>query len=335
MESSFEHVRLNFSVLMLMDARLRSDGYVLLRNAISSSQVERARRCMTKDLVHYGCMRSFIDYVMLPAVNAACKWNARYVKYRVSDNNNSSDASTFHRDVICLGDWQPVFTCLSYLDASVMELIPRSHVVLRTSVSEAVSLYPERIRIAMKPGDLLVFCATLLHRGIFTERVEHRRLIQVFDVYPNLGVYDVLSPATLHLPGDETYSDLMISASKNASLISILNAYGYLNASTGYGRTRSHDSFVRRCVPTGKHIISVEGLQGRVDVVDGAWQAINKYVHVSRHTLDSMNSACRKEFKHLFYNQQFIMYFVVTLLVVVTLLTATYYVIVCASYSTM
>lgn len=303
---------------MSLEDQLLGRGYVLLKGAIPEAEVERARGCIRGDAVEYGCMQRFVEAAMLAAANDAMnsgplphrwKWDARYVKYRVSDNNNSSDASTFHRDVICLEGWQPVFTCLSYLDFTVMELIPGSHRQLRASVAEAAAMYPDFRLVAVEPGDVLLFSSTLLHRGIFTDAVEHRRLVQIFDVYPNREVYKKVAPRTLHVPGDETYSDAMIAASKNKVLVSALNLFGYLNAATGYGQLRDDGGFITSCMPPGKSIVSIEGLQGRLDeVVPGAWQPINKYVHALRSTQDSLDDACTRDFKFRFYNRQFIAY---------------------------
>jgi hypothetical protein len=37
---------------------------------------------------------------MLGVIDRELGWKSDYVKFRVSDNNNSADASTFHRDII-------------------------------------------------------------------------------------------------------------------------------------------------------------------------------------------------------------------------------------------
>ena len=312
---------------MSLEDQLFARGYVLLKNVIPEAEVERARACIRGDAVEYGFFQRFVESVMLPAANDAMnagplphrwRWDARYVKYRVSDNNNGSDASTFHRDVICLEGWQPVFTCLSYLDATVMELIPGSHRLLRMSVAEAVAMYPDFRRVAVEPGDVLLFSATLLHRGVFTDAVEHRRLVQVFDVYPNRAVYKTVAPQTLHVSGDETYSDAMIAASKNKFLVAALNLFGYLNAATGYGQMRDDGGFLRTCMPPGKSIVSIEGLQGRLDEISpGTWQPINKYVHALKSTQDLQNDACRRDFKYRFYNRQFIAYMIFGIAVLV------------------
>ena len=50
-----------------------------------------------------------------------------YIKYRVSNSNNSSDAGAFHRDIHTYNETQPIYTCLAYLDESMLEIIPKSH----------------------------------------------------------------------------------------------------------------------------------------------------------------------------------------------------------------
>ena len=76
-------------------------------------------------------MKSFIDKIILKKIQQNCEYlpDPKYVKYRFSNNNNSTDASTFHGDVYnhTKSELLPIYTCLCYFDEAEMELIPASH----------------------------------------------------------------------------------------------------------------------------------------------------------------------------------------------------------------
>jgi len=222
---------------------LPEKGYVLLRNTLTPQQIEIARNCFQERKLHYHDMANFIEQHMLPQVNKQLAWQSIYVKFRASDNNNSTDASTFHRDLIT-HDTQPLdspcYTCLAYLDPTVMELIPGSHKFNTLNLSQAAELYKFKQQVNIKPGDLLVFASTLLHRGIFTEKLPHRRLLQVFETYPNKEIYHKYAQQVQHIPASNPKAShdmakLMKLISKSKILVGITNVFGYLNASEGYG----------------------------------------------------------------------------------------------------
>ena len=48
-------------------------------------------------------LAKFINNVMLMKANKLLNIECHYTKYRVSNNTNSSDAGTFHRDIIMVG----------------------------------------------------------------------------------------------------------------------------------------------------------------------------------------------------------------------------------------
>ena len=63
---------------------------------------------------------------MISKVNLLTNMDLDYIKYRVSNSNNSSDAGAFHRDIHTYDKTQPIYTCLAYLDESMLEIIPKS-----------------------------------------------------------------------------------------------------------------------------------------------------------------------------------------------------------------
>jgi cell wall-associated NlpC family hydrolase len=121
---------------------------------------------------------------MVTFLNRQTGWDSRYTKYRVSDNNNA-DASGFHRDIFAQKNIKlPCYTFLHYFDETIMEVIPGSHNQLFVPVSKLVPTLQKSVRVTIRPGDLLIFDATLLHRGIFFVNLKSRKLIQVFELFP-------------------------------------------------------------------------------------------------------------------------------------------------------
>jgi hypothetical protein len=260
-----------------MESDLENDGYILIRNIIPMDKVYLAQKYITKDKVNYSVIDKYIKENMLAIINNKFGWETIHNKYRVSNNNNSSDASSFHRDIICQdiyyknpAEWRlnPSMTVLSYLDTTVMEIIPGTHKKPIIPWSEMMYTYNTRRRITINPGDILLFYSTTLHRGIFTENLENRRLIQVFETYKTKEEYQRYSNDIYHVKSAETYSNMMIWLSKQDISMYLMNIVGYLNAAKGYGHITNDMPY-----------LSSEGTRGRL-VLDFTqeWQPINKYV---------------------------------------------------------
>ena len=99
-----------------------------------------------------------------------------FSKYRFSNNNNSSDASTFHRDLYnhTENDIVPIFTVLVYFDDTQMELIPGSHIKNNKYSFDDLKI------IDIKAGNTLIIFANLLHRGKNFTNSGNRRILQIF-----------------------------------------------------------------------------------------------------------------------------------------------------------
>jgi len=219
-------------------------GYIVYRNALSPDQVNLGLSAIntSTDTVNYSRIHQYIEQAMIPFLKTQLGWNPRYVKYRISNNNNSTDASMFHRDVICYDPRKltyPIFTFLSYMDPTVMQVFPHSHDKHTMNTLQALKArYYEREQIALKPGDLLLFRSTLLHRGIFTQSDSpNRRLLQIFDVYPTEELYNMYAPRVLQIKTVPSpfYSKFMIKISKVKLGIEVLDLFSSLNAASGYG----------------------------------------------------------------------------------------------------
>lgn len=178
---------------------------------------------------------------MLPVVNKKLDWKLINTKYRISNNNNSSDATGLHRDIQLHKEKHiPIFTFLSYLDEAIMELIPGSHSKPVIEAHNLLKYYNKRIRLRIKPGDILLFNASMIHRGIFYKNNNpNRRLIQLFDCIPK-ELFGRIHPKILHLPCldkcSSSFSGLMKYISKMEFLISIVIFINYLNVARGYGK---------------------------------------------------------------------------------------------------
>lgn len=274
--------------------QLARNGYILIKGVCDPIE---GKDCINDQKVDYDRMTRYINNNMISSINEFLGWDADYLKYRVSDNNNSADASVLHRDIINQsGNHVPCFTCLTYLDKATTEVIPGTHKKLHMSYSESLAQFNKKIKIQCSPGDILLIYSTLIHRGIFTENLPHRRLIQVFEVFPSTNELQKNSPKFLHVQGDETHSQTMINMSRYPIISDFLSIYGYFNCSTGYGQMN---------LPNIDYLSS-EGLRDRLDVQPGTLQEINKYIIVNPAPL--MQKELVKRFRYICYTRQFMIY---------------------------
>lgn len=77
---------------------LKERGYVIFRKQIPQESVEYGKQEIN-DKVNYYRLKEFIDNDLMKGANKKSNMNLDYLKYRVSNNNNSSDAGSFHRDL--------------------------------------------------------------------------------------------------------------------------------------------------------------------------------------------------------------------------------------------
>lgn len=143
---------------------------MFFRNMIPKDQFIKGQSCISKTAVNYLSMERFINENMINRVNEALNENLVCVKYRVSNNNNSSDASSFHRDLQIQNKENSlvdIYTCLSYLDPAIMEVIPKSHSNPIMDYTKIVPHYLNKLQLKLNPGDILMFHASLIHKGIF------------------------------------------------------------------------------------------------------------------------------------------------------------------------
>ena len=222
---------------MNQETDLDADGYVLLKNALSPDDVKFGLSCLRSDnKVDYIKMRRFIDTKFFPGIerNLDAISDPHYVKFRFSNNNNANDAAMFHGDVYNHTNLPilPIFTCLCYFDDAQMELIPKSHILHSTTSS--FKTFDRRIQLKLGRGDVLVFHANIQHRGVNYYKTVNRRLLQVFDVFPNAAVYKQHAPKLVIVETskstfvEKVVNPLMVSMSDSSQLIDFFTFLHYL-----------------------------------------------------------------------------------------------------------
>lgn len=260
--------------------QLESLGYLVLRNVLTHEEVEQGRSCIHgHETMDYTAMRSFIEQRMLPAIDRQLKTEIQYAKFRVSNNNNS-DAGALHRDIIPVrlsSPTLPIYTCLSYLDKTTMEIIPGTHKRITMTYLEALALYGGREQIVVRPNDLLIINSLVIHRGIFTENLPNRRIIQVFKCCLNKADFDRYVHQIVNVPGNEAGSDLSLLLYKNSYTAFIPNFFGYITTATGEHLTATGRLGDCSFDLTPFQFFSPEGLCLRVAVVPGTPQKLNLY----------------------------------------------------------
>ena len=200
---------------------LHKDGYILLPKLISQQDLQLGLSSIKNDQVDYLVMKSFIDTIFMKKISVSTDITSPiYMKFRFSNNNNSTDASTFHGDIYNYTNTEllPIYTCLCYFDEAQLEVIPGSHLYNRNGYS--ISSYNQRKVIHMKPGDILVFHANLHHRGVNYNKTENRRLLQVFEIFPDQRTFEEESPK------------LTIVLSSQSSIMKVVNTIMYYIAKT-------------------------------------------------------------------------------------------------------
>jgi hypothetical protein len=280
--------------------QLVTEGYVIFKKCIPLETVVAAGQGIRQQQILYQPMEEFIRHHMITPVNRFMDWDIQVTKYRISNNNNL-DASSFHRDVINYhlmetSQLLPIYTCLTYFDTTTMELIPGSHLYSAVSFGQAMEQLGRRKTLIIEPGDILLFHATLLHRGMFdANATKSRRLIQLFDVYPTLAVKDLYDSALFHIPAASNDDGGFLRRLCRVPMIKeMINFISYLNVAMGHGTKFNLDPLK---APLWGNIFttpesrleddsqplkyaSSEGWQARlaVDHSPHVWQPSNKYI---------------------------------------------------------
>jgi len=164
------------------------NGYLVYKKKLSKEEQKLAMSCIdsNSNIVDYSILKTFIDNYFLPKIPFS---NPVYVKARLSNNNNSIDASVLHSDVYNFTSEKeiPMYTALCYFDNAQLELIPGSHLKPRESF---IQLNNKRIILDLEPGDIVVFNSSIMHRGVNFTKDNDRRVLQVFEIFPTQEIYN-------------------------------------------------------------------------------------------------------------------------------------------------
>ena len=115
---------------MSFSKELHKEGYFLLPNVLTKDELLVGLSSIQKNGVDYSKIKDFIDTIFLKKIKETTTLtDPKYVKFRFSNNNNSTDASTFHGDIYNHSSIEllPIYTCLCYFDEAQLEIIPGSH----------------------------------------------------------------------------------------------------------------------------------------------------------------------------------------------------------------
>jgi ectoine hydroxylase-related dioxygenase (phytanoyl-CoA dioxygenase family) len=240
---------------------IHDNGYIVLQNVLNPSHIDMALTCIQEDnSVNYHIMKQFIDTCFFPTIqqNTTIIKNPMYVKFRFSNNNNSTDASTFHSDVYnhTNSELLPIYTCLCYFDDSQLEVIPGSHIA--SNKISCLQSYSNKIIINVNRGDILVFHANLHHRGVNFGASKDRRLLQVFEVFPDANTYNT------------HFNNLITVLSYNSPLMKISNYVAYMAAQI---------PFLINTINMFHYFLVYNDLQYKVALMDlDPWTKANKYI---------------------------------------------------------
>lgn len=198
--------------------KLRNDGFILIKNNTYNNDFNKSLNKFYKNnIVDYIELKNFIDNQYYPKLKHIIKVREKiyYGKFRFSNNNNSSDASTFHADIYNHTNQNiiNVYTCLYYFDDAQLEIIPKSHrkdFIIRNNYYDS---YNQKIKLNIKANTFVIFHANIHHRGLnFTKN--NRRLLQIFDVFLNKQDYYYYKPKLTIV---KTYDSLFIKYITNIS----------------------------------------------------------------------------------------------------------------------
>ena len=202
---------------------LNKNGFVIFKNIITNNELNYGLSSIKNNLIDYNIIKTFIDIIFFEKVKKILFWNdPHYLKFRFSNMQNATDASAFHGDIYNHTNQSiiPIFTCLCYFDNAEMEIIPKSH------IKSAPFQYNNKQQINVGAGDVLIFHANLHHRGLFYNAGENRRLLQIFEVFPDNAVYTQHVPKVITVLSNNTagnnFNNLNYQISKNNTIINIV-----------------------------------------------------------------------------------------------------------------
>ena len=285
---------------------LREDGFYRLSGLVDTEKWRSAVSCPS-GTVNYQQMRSYINE-SFQQLDARLGWESVLTKYRVSagcsfDASNATDASALHRDVQQHSNTVniPVFTLIVYLDHADLKLIPGSHRHHRMSLVRALAA--RSTVLSFKPGDALLFHASLLHGGVF-RTLKRRTIVQCFDIYPTRQLAAQFSPRIMQIwcPQLETETKRGVLVSKlsyTPVVAPIVQYLAYMIAAGGNGHGRI-------ALPDNVDALSCEAWRPRLEPEaekDGQFHRGNLYVAADAEFINDADPVTNARMRDCIYRQ--------------------------------
>jgi len=300
--------------------QLKTKGYYIFKNLLSRENIDKAKTYVIDDKVNlFKLKQEVLEPHILNAVGNELDKEILNIKFRISNNNNSTDAGMFHRDIHNYSNTETtrIFSILSYLDGGYMELVPGSNNFKNMSVPQAISFYKRRKMLYLNPGDVLIFDATIIHRGIFYKKQENRRLIQLFGCVFNED-FDYYMKTIVHVPCRDqcngTMSENIMKLNKNKILSYFVSPIVYLNTAIGYSKM-GQTPFVEKKL----HYISTETNQARTYNIEDKFVKNNSYV-INIEGINDIDKENRIIFMFLSFTLNYIIMFVILVVIILVLI---------------
>tara|TARA_Y200000002_G_scaffold325255_1_gene287264 strand:- start:304 stop:1221 length:918 start_codon:yes stop_codon:yes gene_type:complete len=189
--------------------KLRNDGFILIENIKYKKEFNQSLNSFYfNNSINYNKLKNFIDEQYYPVIKNILnhKDKIHYSKFRFSNNNNSTDASTFHGDIYNFSNENiiNVYTFLYYFDDAYLEIIPESHRKDYLIKNNSHSSFKNIKKIFIKSGTFVIFHANIHHRGVNFNK-GNRRLLQIFDVCLNTNDYKKYLPKLIIVKTYDSY----------------------------------------------------------------------------------------------------------------------------------
>ena len=307
---------------------LKKRGYVIFRNVIGKNDIINAQNNVNKKTVNYTEIEKF-NNIIFNKIYEKTNVRLKCSKYRVSNNNNSTDAGQFHKDLKLLDEKDinrnnapPIYTVVTYLDSTQMELLPFSHKDYNMNLVDSLKSFNDTVTVKMNPGDILMFYSILIHRGVFTLKSENRRIIQNFVCIPQ-DKYEHYNSKLLHVrcdgTCDPTRGNIMKSISSSKLMNPIFNYLLYLNSSMGYSGSWNHINLLG-C--KDYKYVATEATNPRLVPKYNQFDTINRYI-VNQ---PDLNVECNNISRALLFRGFYINYMIYLFVILLLILGTLYYV---------
>ena len=304
-------------------SNLKEQGYLIFKGVIDKKSINYARNQINdNNKVNYYKIKPFIDLEMISKVNSLTNMDLDYIKYRVSNSNNS-DAGAFHRDIHTYNKTQPIYTCLAYLDESILEIIPNSHKKLCIPYLDFYKSFKSKIQLRLRPGDVLLFNSSLIHRGIFYKNnTNNRRLIQLFNCVSVKNIKE-FEKSILHIPCrdkcNSSISNFLIKINKKKISSNLLNKIALLPSFRGYGYRCNTVHFIRHKDKEIKYISTdSETSRPTKNIYDNKFHKSNTY-NMNKYRYKDIDENRRKLYKFFTFDIEYIIFFLLLIVICVIL----------------